>query len=102
MVTLTCYFVFIIYKSNTKLTEEKIGTMFRTINVKTVQYPQITVCTYRMRHWKELSWGTGGYWEPIYIDWIQHMHEFPKGARKDLVRSVDYSVKTNGLVPKII
>ena len=98
MVTLTCYFVLIIYKSNTKLNEEKIGTMFGMINVKTVQYPQITVCIYRSRHWNNHA----GYWEPSDIDWIQRMNEFPKGARKDVLHSVKYSVNTNGLALKIM
>ena len=36
-VVLACYFVFIIHRSNTKLTDGNVGTMFGTINVKTVQ-----------------------------------------------------------------
>ena len=37
LAALSCYFVFIIYRSNTKLTDGNIGTMFRTINIKSVQ-----------------------------------------------------------------
>ena len=91
-VILTCYFVFIVYMSNTKLSEENIGTMFRTINVKTVQYPPITVCMYRNRHWNDLT----GSWETFDIDLIPFMNEFPKGARSDLLLSVEHSMIING------
>ena len=50
-----------------------------------------------------------GYWtndtgiwinEPYDNDHIPYMYEFPKGARNDLLRSVEYSQKVNGLVTK--
>ena len=92
MVILTCYFVFIIYESNTKWSKENIGTMFRTVNVKTVQYPPITVCTYRNRHWNDST----GSWETFEIDHIPFMNEFPERARSDLLLSVEHSMIING------
>ena len=92
MVILTCYFVFIIYESNTKWSRENIGTMFRTVNVKTVQYPPITVCTYRNRHRNDST----GSWETFEIDHIPFMNEFPERARSDLLLSVKHSMLING------
>ena len=42
LVALSGYFVFIIHRSSTKLTDGNIGTMFRTIKDKTVQESKLT------------------------------------------------------------
>lgn len=111
-VAFMCYFGFIIYKSNTKLTEGNIGTIFRRINHKTVQersiiiqlcfclyllnetfqYPPITVCMYRNMYW---DYDTDK-WESDESDQITYMNEFPKSARKDLFRIVEYSRRAIG------
>ena len=47
LVFLCCYFSFVILKASDKLQSEQMGTIFRTVSKKTVQYPAITVCIFR-------------------------------------------------------